>query len=172
MHVTIQTEQTVLSDSDGEAEMWVTEDISACGSLGSMQLPSDRCIRARSAWLDSYFSSMQIRRIDLHKPDLEGSEPACLRGARKSVQSVNTLIFEINAPRLKAQGFIPREAMEFISSGSFSEAFLIDESGRRVIKRDGGHDLELLLDVTGFVNALLSRDEGQFVSPPPAWTPK
>jgi len=163
MQSAIQAEQIALSDSDGETEMWVAEDVSTCGSLVSMHLPSHRCIRVRSTCLDSYVSFMRIPRIDLLKLDLEGAEPACLRGARKSVQLANTLVFELNAPRLKAQGLIPHEvAMEFISSGNFSEAFLLDESGGRAIEWDGGRDLELLLEVTGFVNVLLSRDGGPF----------
>jgi FkbM family methyltransferase len=162
---TIRAERTALCDFDGEVEMWIADDISTCGSLVSMGLPLHRSIRVQATCLDSYLTSMRLAKIDLLKLDLEGAEPTCLRGARGAVKIANVLLLELNAPRLKAQGLVPKNVLrEFLASGGFSEAILFDEARHHAIKWNGGPELDSLLESAGFVNVLLSKQK-EVISP-------
>jgi len=157
---TIRAECTALSDFDGETEMWISNDVSTCSSLVNVPSASHRSVRVRSTCLDSYLSSAGIDKIDLLKLDLEGAEPICLRGARRAVELANVLLFELNAPRLKAQGLVPQDVLrEFLVSGCFTEAILFDEIHQRAVRWNGGPELSSLLEVTGFVNVLLSKQK-------------
>lgn len=158
MHSVIRAEPVALSGFDGETDMWVADDVSTSGSLVETRSRSYSCIRVRCACLDSYLECRQIRRVDLLKLDLEGAEPACLKGARKTLQITKSLVFELNASRLKAQGVAPRDVVKaFVACGDFREIFLLDETRNRAIEWAGGPDLESLLENTGFVNVFLSR---------------
>jgi FkbM family methyltransferase len=157
---TIRAECTALSDFDGAAEMWIADDISTCGSLVNMDLASHRSIPIQSTCLDSYLSTTEISKIDLLKLDLEGAEPICLRGARRAVKLANFLLFELNAPRLKAQGLVPQDVLrEFLVSGCFTEAILFDEIRQRAVRWNSGPELSSLLEAAGFVNVLLSKQK-------------
>jgi len=48
---------------------------------------------------------------------------------------------------------------EFITLGCFTRVVLLDETGDRAIKWSEGPKLDSLLETTGFVNVLLSREE-------------
>jgi FkbM family methyltransferase len=157
---TVRAECTALSDFDGETEMWISDDVSTCGSLVNMDLASHRSIRVPSTCLDSYLSAAGIGKIDLLKLDLEGAEPICLRGARRAIQLADVLLLELNAPRLRAQGLIPQDVLrEFLVSGCFTETILLDETHQRGVKWSSGPELDSLLEATGFVNVLLSKQK-------------
>jgi FkbM family methyltransferase len=160
---TIRAECKALSDFDGETEMWISDNVSTCSSLISMGLPLHRSIRIQATCLDSYLSIMQIAKIDLLKLDLEGAEPTCLRGARTAVRLADNLLIELNAPRLKSQGLNPQDVLrDFIVSGCFPEVDLLDEISHRTIRWSGGPELDSLLEATGFVDVLLSRNRNLF----------
>src|SRR5947208_1347745 len=57
--------------------------------------------------LDDVLDEQGVETVDLLKLDVEGSEPAVLRGAMRSLRRTRHVICEINGPYLARQGLSP-----------------------------------------------------------------
>jgi FkbM family methyltransferase len=86
--------------------------------------------------LDGYAADCEIHHIDFLKLDVEGYEPAVLRGAAGLLkrQAIGTILFEWCPPLLRRAGFDPRELLDELHAAGYG-VFEIAEAGEVVKAR-------------------------------------
>jgi FkbM family methyltransferase len=125
---------TMTAPGNSPATAYVTQER---GNGTAMLLP------VRTTTLDAYAAASGLRRIDFLKLDVEGYEPAVLRGAAGLLNrhAIGTLFFEWCPSLLRRAGFDPSELLAEIEKAGYA-LYRIGAGGK--LRREGA--LGVLLD--------------------------
>jgi FkbM family methyltransferase len=152
----VRTEQLAISGSECVANLYCSPTISTRSSL--LQAESDAGISVNCTSLDQYVVSNGIRRVEVLKLDLEGAEPTCVGGMRKTLSSVGCLIIEVNDVRLRAQAVDPIQFVDQIKDlAGFSDVHVCDEQVGRLVAWEKGAGLRHSLSLFGYANIVFHR---------------
>jgi len=116
-------EQLGLSDQPGELTLFTTDSRDADGSLnlGLSTLHERRGVSTSVAsvpidTLDRYAARANLKRLDVLKIDVEGSELAVLRGATRTLTELRPrIIIEVNETTSRAGGYAATEILDLIT---------------------------------------------------------
>lgn len=134
-------EQLGLGDQAGEVSLFASDSRSADGSfnlglstLHAREGVSTSVASIRVDTLDNYCAREGLKRLDVLKIDVEGSELAALRGAVRTLEALKPrLIIEVNETTSRAGGYEAREILEFISAQGYAvHNILADGSTRKL----------------------------------------
>jgi FkbM family methyltransferase len=154
----IQAEQQALADNDGICDFGVDWEEPMLSSLVSSRPNSSRTIQVRSVRLDNFLAASGLTRVDVVKLDLEGGEPACIRGMQESIRYARCLILEVDQPRLEKQAIRPLEFVEQVRDmGGFSVVEVCDEQQAKLAPWENGDGVKHLLSKFGYANIVLHR---------------
>jgi FkbM family methyltransferase len=145
-----------VSDRRGEARLFTSELDSQDHSLYELPLVSDRGVSVETTTLDAFFDAREWPRVDFVKIDVEGAEPAVLRGMRGLVERCPemTLVIECNPFTLSAVGVSRAELVRQLRSLGFSVRAICDDGPQPTDERG----IERFSDG---VNLLCRRTSGQ-----------
>jgi len=132
--------QVACADYKGETEFYVPRSTSGRGGLYSSFSASGRHrkIRVPVVPLDDLLDWQSLPGQVFLKIDVEGSEIAVLRGARRLIQQRNPiLLLEINPLSLKAAGVNPAELVSLLSHLGYSRYCEIDNVSRMASEEIG-----------------------------------
>lgn len=116
----VRIEPLAVADTFGEMVLTIPDDCSANGTLAPIEAVGRtlRTHRVPVVRLDDLLRDEP--RVDLVKIDVEGFEPAVLRGAPETLARPGVrLVLEWSAPQLRAAGFDPMEAPALLEAAGF-----------------------------------------------------
>lgn len=156
--IVVQAEEQALADRDGTCDFFVDSEDPMMSSVVSCRPASFRAIRTRTISLDSYVATSRLGRVDVVKLDLEGGEPACIRGMQESIRGVRCLIMEVDPQRLERQRISAHQFVDEVrDSGRFDEVWVCDEERGRLLRWESEAAVERVFSRCGYANLVLRR---------------
>lgn len=140
----IELHQCALSDREGSATFYAANGL---GSLVSTSLPTaydKKPITVQTRMLDTVLNAENIHIVDIIKVDVEGADLLVLKGAERTLRSMNVILLmdidiNSNAERKELFDFLTdcgfqvyRLGREFTPINSANELFLYDEKRRPI----------------------------------------
>jgi FkbM family methyltransferase len=111
---TVSTHQVGLSDRSGKVQISLREDFAEGSETGNAAIVIDRddsrfqCMQVEVRALDELFDSLNLKRLDFVKVDIEGHEDKFLAGAARTIARFRPILFmEINDQYYVRQGLDP-----------------------------------------------------------------
>jgi FkbM family methyltransferase len=154
----VQAEQKALTDRDGDCQFSFDWEEPMLSSLVSGRPGSSKTIQVRGVRLDTFLSASGAERVDVVKLDLEGGEPACIRGMQKSIRNVRCLILEVDRLRLEKQGIGALQFVEQVrDAGKFDEVEVCDEQQGRLVAWENGDGARNVWSRAGYANLVFHR---------------
>jgi FkbM family methyltransferase len=154
----VQAEEKALTDRDVDCQFSFDWEDPMLSSLVSGRPGLSRAIQVRGVRLDTFLSASGAERVDVVKLDLEGGEPACIRGMQESIKHVRCLILEVDRLRLEKQGIGALQFVEQVrDTGSFDEVYVCDERQGKLVPWGNGDGAKDVLSEVGYANLVLHR---------------
>ena len=129
----IELSNVAISDRAGKIDFYHS-DKSGCNSIIPAEFRPKK-ITVASAELDSFIKENGIKKVDLIKMDIEGGEPAALKGMRRLLAALNDIILvvEFNPDCLKQAQVHPIDFLKSIEDYGFN-LFAITPTGLKRIE--------------------------------------
>jgi len=126
----IMTVNAAAGDKNKEGEIFVSsEDNTGMSSLKKPENYSGKKEKVKIISIDEWFISSGLSKIDLIKLDIEGSEPAALKGMSAILQNYRPLVIaEINHELLLQFSVAPADIFNYLNGLNFT-GFLILKTG-------------------------------------------
>jgi FkbM family methyltransferase len=107
----IEIVRAVVTDQPGETRFSINSE-----ALGESTVSEKGGTAVPNVVLDEYIRQHGIETVDFAKMDIEGWEPAALRGARESLRSgiLKAIYFEVSPALLSSHGFCPLDALAIL----------------------------------------------------------
>jgi FkbM family methyltransferase len=131
----VRAARVALADVEGTAQLHVAEDahsghntLSEGFANGDVAHAGVEHVPMRT--LDSYVREAGVRRLDVLKMDVEGSEGRVLAGARETLRSLRPrLVFEVNEGALRRQGWSSEALRQTLDEAGYALWEIDDASG-------------------------------------------
>lgn len=147
----VRCHQLALCDRSGTAQMIVPTEAAENQGLGTItdaQLPSEYARESVTlTTLDAFAAEHDLSRLDFIKLDIQGAEPALVRGGEKTIRRFRpTIASEISPSDLAAAGCTGRQYCEMLTGLGYTV--------HRLTRRGIGRRIEVIRDDSAFTNVL------------------
>ncbi len=145
--------QAAVSDKSGTINFFEIEDSTGCHTTVPTNAPS-KTLRVTAVTIDEFAAEASPR---LLKIDIEGGEPAALRGAEKLLTRQDSkIVLELNPEALGRGGTTPKELIAFMRIKGY-RAYGILPGGRKSSPIDDIEGLRLYEEKSDFANVLFEK---------------
>ncbi len=126
----------------GEKDLFLGVVHEGHNTLYARRLVGSKSVRVETTTLDTYFATRGILRLDVIKLDVQGAEPAVLRGANDILRRCRGLkiIVEIDPIFLRATGSDPEAILEPLLDARYRFWWIARDGALERISGDGLHD--------------------------------
>jgi len=140
-------ERLALGDKEGETSLHYPEGVSGLSSVHKLDGSFTKSETVRMTTLDEFCTTRKIKKIDLLKLDIEGSELACLKGAKSMLPYIRSIQFEFGGPSRDARTYF-RDIFSLLRDGDF-DVFRILRDG--LVKVSSPDKMSELLFTTNYL---------------------